>query len=63
MKYLRFGTLDMLAIVSRMLLFAIIALIVICGTSCTLTIDADGAKSFSVDGAQTVRALEILSQK
>lgn len=63
MKYRRFGTLDMLAIVSRMLLFAIIALIVICGTSCTLTIDADGAKSFSVDGTEAAKALFILSDK
>lgn len=32
-------------------------------TSCSMTITADGAKSFSVDGAEAARAILIYSSK
>ena len=57
------STAEMLAIISKLLLIAVIVIAVMCVTSCTLTIDENGAKSFSLDGPQAVRAIEILNQK
>jgi len=54
---------DACSLVSRLLLLAVLVLAVICSTSCTLTIGPDGAKSFSIDGTQAARAIEILSDK
>lgn len=41
----------------------LIALAVLYAVSCTATVGADGAKSFSLDGTQALRAIEILSDK
>jgi len=30
---------------------------------CTYTVNADGTRAFTLDGVQTVRAIEILSEK
>lgn len=52
-----------LVAVIRASVLAIVAFAVFCATSCTLTIDGDGAKSFSVDGTEAAKALLILSDK
>lgn len=57
------STREALAIISKLLLIAFIVIAVMCATGCTLTIDENGAKSFSLDGPQAIRAIEILNQK
>ena len=32
-------------------------------SSCAYTVNADGTRAFTLDGAQAVRAIEILSEK
>lgn len=43
--------------------FIVIALAVLYAVSCSMTVSADGSKSFSIDGEQAARAIEIFSQK
>lgn len=37
--------------------------ILCCQTSCSFSVSADGAKSFSVDGGQAIKVIEALNQK
>lgn len=41
----------------------VLALAVLYAVSCKMVISADGSKSFSIDGEQAARAIEILGQK
>ncbi len=41
----------------------VIALAVLYAVSCTYTAGADGSRSFSLDGAQAVKALEVIREK
>jgi len=45
------------------ILRALVLALIICATSCSLQIAADGSKSFSIDATGAARALEILSEK
>jgi hypothetical protein len=49
--------------VLRAIVLGVITFAVIFATSCTLRIDSDGAKSFSLDGEQAARAILIYSEK
>jgi hypothetical protein len=41
----------------------VLVIAVLYAVSCTMTISADGSKSFSIDGEEAARAIEILSDK
>lgn len=42
---------------------AVVGWLVLAFSSCTLSVAPDGAKSFSLDGAQATKAIEFLNQK
>lgn len=51
------------ALLCNLALAIIILAVITAFTSCTVRMDGDGAKSFSVDGAAFVETLQIISEK
>jgi hypothetical protein len=42
---------------------ALVGWLLLAFSSCTMSVSPDGAKSFSLDGAQATKAIELLNQK